>query len=203
MVWSPSARAIPMQCSNIWMRLLAKGLVPASATFHSVGTWSGVPYPHGQLAESTTVSLTHASTDLVLEPWQLALQKKSQPANGVQPESQWEFNGVYRFHHKAQKSWSATHSHMSSGSPHVASCCLQKEIHHSMYELHSLLIVDVACFHSNLNHWMFQSPKNDQSFSIFLDLQLAFPKPCKSHLLFSNNQSPLEAWRLLSKLGGS
>ena len=27
-----------MQCSNIWMRLLAEGLVPASATFHKVGT---------------------------------------------------------------------------------------------------------------------------------------------------------------------
>ena len=65
------------------MRLLAKGLVPASATFRKVGL-----YLHAQLAESTKVSLTHVSTDLLLDAWQLVLQKRSQPTNGVQPDSQ-------------------------------------------------------------------------------------------------------------------
>ena len=195
--WFDHPLHVPFQCNAVTSECVCLLKVWSQHRQHSTKLVpvSVVLYLHAQLAESTKVSLTHVSTDLLLDAWQLVLQKRSQPIDGVQPDSQWEIqcNDASRFHRKVQKPWSATHSHMSLSSPHVEFCCLQKEINHSMYEPHSLSIFDVVCFHSSLNHWMFQSPKNAQSFSIFLDLQLAFPKPCKSHLLFSNNQSRFEA----------
>ena len=70
MVWSPSARAIPIQCSDIWQGLLAKGLVPALATLHNVGTCLSWTLPswttcwiHNSFPDyaSPTWSLTHGN----------------------------------------------------------------------------------------------------------------------------------------------